>query len=100
MAEKIYDLNVWDWAGYETDYKAEMWRIDVYECDNNYSHNSHPFQIIWLNKTQADMLTLGKNPDEGGYYAGDEDFWIDPAGFLDVYKNVPRKVRRYLEALI
>ena len=101
MAEKIYDLNVWDWAGYETGYKADpVWRIDVYECDNNYSHHSHPFQIIWLNKTQAEMLTLGKSFDEGGDYDWDTDFWIDPAGFLDVYKNVPRKVRRYLEALV
>ena len=46
------------------------------------------------------MLTLGKSPDEGGDYAEDSDFWIDPAGFLDVYNNVPRKVRRYLEALV
>lgn len=101
MAEKIYDLNVWDWAGHETSYEADpLWRIDVYECDNEYNHHNQPFQIIWLNKTQAEMLTLGKSPDEGGYYDWDVDFWIDPAGFLDVYKTVPRKVRRYLEALV
>ena len=102
MAEKIYDLNIWDWAGHETDYKADpVWRIDVYECDPIYmSPNNQPFQIIWLNKTQAEMLTLGKSPDGGGDYDWDTDFWIDPAGFLDTYKSVPRKVRRYLEALV
>lgn len=102
MAEKIYDLNVWDWAGHETGYKAEMWRIDVYECydDVDFEHHDNPEKIIWLNKTQAEMLTLGKSPDESGDYFEDSDFWIDPAGFLDVYKNVPRKVRRYLESLV
>lgn len=100
MADKIYDLNIWDWVGYETDYTAKpSWKIDVYECDNNYSHHNVPFQIIYLTDEQAEMLTLGKSPDEGGDYTGDEDFWIDPAGFLDIYKTVPRKVRRYIEAL-
>jgi hypothetical protein len=102
MTGKVIDLNVWDWGGYNTEYAAEMWRIDVYECydDVDFEHHDQPFQIIWLNKAQETMLTLGKSPDEGGDYTGDEDFWIDPAGFLDVYKTVPRKVRRYLEALV
>lgn len=99
----IYDLNVWDWAGHMTSYKADpLWRIDVYECydDVNYEHHRDPFQIIWLNKTQAEMLTLGKAPEEGGNYHEDSDFWIDPDGFLDTYKNIPRKVRRYLSKLV
>lgn len=103
MSNKIYDLNVWDWAGHLSSYKTDpLWRIDVYECYDyvNYEHHDQPFQIIWLNETQSEMLTLGKSPDEGGVYSGDEDFWLDPAGFLDIYKNVPRKVRRYLEALV
>lgn len=101
MSDKIYDLNVWDWAGHETSYKADpLWRIDVYECDNYYSHESLPSKVIWLNKTQAEMLTLGLDEWGGGDYCSDSDFWIDPAGFLEVYKNVPRKVRRYLEALV
>ena len=103
MSEKIYDLNVWDWAGYHTEYKADpLWRIDVYECydDVNYEHHDQPFQIIWLSKTQAEMLTLGKSPDDGGDYDWDADFWIDPFCFLKTYKNIPRKVTRYLEALV
>ena len=103
MTEKIYDLNVWDWAGHEMSYKAKpLWRIDVYECydDINYEHHDLPFQVIWLSKTQAEMLTLGKSPDDGGDYDWDNDFWLDPFAFLKIYKNVPRKVRRYLEALV
>lgn len=103
MTEKVYDLNIFDWAGYMTEYKADpVWRIDVYECydDVDYEHHDQPFQIIWLNKLQAEMLTLGVDEGDNGLYGSDSDFWIDPAGFLDVYKNyVPRKVRRYLEAL-
>ncbi len=102
MTEKVIDLNVWDALGYHTEYATEGWRIDVYECydDVDFEHHDLPFQTIWLNKTQAQMLTLGKSPDDGGDYAEDSDFWIDPAGFLDVYKNIPRKVTRYLEALV
>ena len=104
MAEKkVVDLNVWDVGGYESDYEDKsVWRIDVYECydDVDFEHHDLPFQRIWLTDTQAEMLTLGKSPDEDGDYTEDSDFWLDPAGFLDVYKNVPRKVRRYLEALV
>lgn len=102
MTEKVYDLNVWDWAGHMTEYKADpLWRIDVYECydDVDYEHHDQPFQIIWLNKLQAEMLTLGVSSEDGGHYEWDNDFWLDPFAFLQTYKNIPRKVRRYLEAL-
>lgn len=95
-----YDLNVWDYSGYPMDCDKPKWRIDVYECDDKFQHSSIPFQAIYLNDNQAEMLTLGKSPDGGGDYDWDTDFWIDPAGFLDTYKSVPRKVRRYLEALV
>ena len=95
-----YDLNVWDWAGHETNYERMSWRIDVYQCDEDWNHFDVPEKIIFLSGTQAEMLTLGKSPDDGGDYDWDSDFWIDPAGFLDVYKNIPRKVTRYLEALV
>lgn len=102
MTEKVYDLNVWDALGYHTEYATEGWRIDVYECydDVYFEHHDNPTQIIFLNDTQAKMLTLGVANEDGGDYDWDSDFWIDPAGFLDVYKNIPRKVTRYLEALV
>jgi len=103
MDKKIIDLNVWDWAGHMTEYEADpVWRIDVYVCydDVNYEHHDQPFQIIWLNETQAKMLTLGLDEADGGHYSWDADFWIDPFCFLKIYKNIPRKVTRYLEALV
>jgi hypothetical protein len=102
MVEKVYDLNVWNESDLVRRDDTPRWRIDVYECydDVDFEHHDNPAQIIFLNDVQAEMLTLGKSPDEGGDYDWDTDFWIDPAGFLDVYKNIPRKVTRYLEALV
>lgn len=97
---KNYDLNVWDWVGYNTGYFGEGWKIDVYECDENFRHNSMPERIIYLNETQAKMLTLGVSEECGGDYCADTDFWIDPATFLETYNDIPRKVRRYLEELV
>jgi hypothetical protein len=94
-----YDLNIWDWKGYNSSYAEEGWRIDVYECDENWVHANDPEQIIYLSDTQARMLTLGLDESQGGDYGSDEDFWIDPLAFLDTYKNIPRKVRRYIESL-
>lgn len=95
-----YDLNVWDYSGYPDNDDMPRWRIDVYECDEDWQHFDNPEKIIFLNDTQARMLTLGVANEDGGDYDWDTDFWIDPAGFLDVYKNIPRKVTRYLEALV
>jgi len=102
VSDKIYDLNVWDYSGYPEYDDKPRWRIDVYECydDVDFEHHDNPEKIIFLNDTQVQMLTLGKSPDEGGDYAWDTDFWIDPAGFLDVYKNIPRKVTRHLKELV
>lgn len=100
LYEKIFDCNVWDYSGYPMDDDRPVWRIDVYECNEDFSHHDNPLQIIFLNDLQAEMLTLGVAKEDGGDYDWDSDFWIDPAGFLDTYKNVPRKVRRYLEALV
>jgi hypothetical protein len=94
-----FDLNVWDYVGYANDYDSEGWRIDIYECDESWHHYNRPAKIIYLNETQAKMLTLGVAPELGGDYDCDSDFWIDPQGFLDTYKNIPRKVRRHLEEI-
>ena len=101
MADKVYDLNVWDYSGYPGYDDTPRWRIDVYECydDIDFEHHDNPEKIIFLNDMQAKMLTLGVAEKDGGDYDWDTDFWIDPTGFLDTYKNIPRKVRRYLEAL-
>lgn len=94
-----YDLNVWNWLGDETNYARDGWRIDVYECDEDWNHADSPVKIIFLNDSQAKQLTLGVANEDGGDYDWDTDFWIDPNAFLDTYKNIPRKVKRYLSEL-
>ena len=95
-----YDLNVFDKLGYETNYQQEGWAILVYACDQNFQHEATPEKIIYLNDTQAKMLTLGVSEECGGDYCADDDFWIDPAGFLATFRDIPRKVRRQLEVLV
>jgi hypothetical protein len=96
-----YDVNVWDWIGHETEYAFEGWRIDLWECDDEYNRQGDlPFKIIYLNNSQAKMLTLGVDEKDGGDYCGDSDFWIDPDCFLETYKNIPRKVRRQLSEYV
>lgn len=96
-----YDLNVWDWAGHNTNYSIESWRIDLWECDDEYNRQGYdPIKIIYLTKAQAEMLTLGVSEECGGDYCADDDFWIDPAGFLETFRDIPRKVRRILEEVV
>lgn len=95
-----YDLNIWDWIGHNTNYKQEGWRIDIWECDDEYNRQGYdPIKIIHLTRTQEKMLTLGISEECGGDYGADDDFWIDPGAFFQTYKDIPRKVRRYLEAV-
>ncbi len=95
-----YDLNVWDRVGHMTSYQAGPgWQIDIYECDDDWDRADLPFKVIKLSSLQAEMLTLGKSPVEGGDYTGDSDFFIDPNAFLGTYKNIPRKVARHLNGL-
>jgi hypothetical protein len=99
IAMARYDLNVWDYIGYDTDYEREGWRVDVYECDENWQHADDPVKIIYLNENQAKMMTLGVAKELGGEYDYDTDFWIEPNFLLKTYSNVPRKLRRYIENL-
>lgn len=94
------DMNVWNKVADETYGERDGWVIDLWECNEHWSPEGFdPFMRIELNDTQAKMLTLGVANVDGGDYDWDSDFWIDPAGFLDTYKNIPRKVTRYLTAL-
>ena len=95
-----YDLNVWDRLGDETNYELHGWVIDVWQCNEHWSPEGFdPEMRITLTDAQAKQLTLGVSEADGGDYSWDSDFWIDPNAFLDTYKSIPRKVKRYLTEL-
>lgn len=96
-----YDLNIWDRAGYETDYKEEGWSIEVYTypyLGAFYGSGEH-HSTIHLTDVEARRLTLGWGPDLGGDYTPDSDFWIDKETFFETYKDIPERVANLLWAL-
>lgn len=105
MSDKIvtdnYDLNIWDRAGYETNYKEEGWAIEVYTypyLGSMYGSGEH-YSTIYLTDSEARRLTLGWGPELGGDYAEDSDFWMDKSTFFETYKDIPERVANLLWAL-
>jgi hypothetical protein len=98
-----YDLNIWDQAGYETEYETEGWTINVYQ----YNYMGSPYgsgkmledRTIMLTDSEAKRLTLGWGPDLGGDYTSDSDFWLDKDTFLETYTDIPERVANLLWAL-
>jgi len=89
----FYDLNIWDKTGYETDYEREGWVISLrsrWMVDGeNVIGNDLPITME-LTEKEAERMTLGKGD---GDYAPDSDFVLDPTALLDIYKDVPERVR-------
>lgn len=103
MSDRIttnYDLNIWDKAGYESEYEEEGWVINVYEYPYpGASYGSGRMledKTITLTPTEAKRLTLGWGTDLGGDYTEDSDFWIDKETFFDTYKDIPERVANLL----
>jgi hypothetical protein len=99
-----YDLNIWDMGGHMSDYEegSEAWRITLHKCvrlpDGSYQTGDHLPDYLDLTAEEARQLTLGWSKELGGMYCADEDFFLDPAGFLDIYKGaVPERVREWVE---
>jgi hypothetical protein len=98
-----YDLNIWDKAGYETEYEEEGWVINVYQYNSvGDPYGSGPMledRTIELTPDESKRLTLGWGIDLGGDYCEDSDFWLDKDTFLKIYKDVPERVAGLLDAL-
>jgi hypothetical protein len=103
-----YDLNVFDRGGYYYDYAegSAEWVILVHHLELGYDGQLQTGEWIEgielvLTLEESDQLTLGLNPEQGGKYSNDEDFFIDPAGFLEVYGDaVPDRVRAFVQQFI
>jgi hypothetical protein len=96
-----YDLNVWD-EGLHND-EESRWKISLHYLEEIYDGSLQTGDHIedvefYFTPEEAQQLTLGFSPELGGVYGADLDFFIDPAGFLDVYKDVmPARVKEFVE---
>jgi hypothetical protein len=102
-----YDLNVYDRGGDLNDYAvgSEEWVILVHHLELGYDKQLQTGEWIEgieyvLTPNESAQLTLGLTPEQGGQYDCDTDFFIDPAGFLDVYKDIPNGVREFVQQFI
>lgn len=68
------------------------WDGDNYSIDQELSQ----FNLV-LTEEDAKALTLGWGTDLGGDYIEDDDFWIDANSFRETYKDIPIKVKVWLD---
>jgi hypothetical protein len=100
----LYDFNVWDEGAYNGE--ESRWKIAVHHLNDNGDGTFSTGDWIedvefYLTPAEAKQLTLGVSEEDGGLYGCDEDFFIDPAGFRDVYNNaIPERVRKFVEKYI
>lgn len=96
-----WDLNVWD-EGLHND-RESSWSIDVYEMleePDGYMHTGKQLEGVRLTLTpdEARQLTLGFEPELGGLYTWDTDFFLDTLSFLEIFKaGMPERVLEFVE---
>jgi hypothetical protein len=99
-----YDLRIWDKLSVDTDGKQTGgWVISIYSIrwpEDFYGMGALlEDKQIDLSEEEAKRLTLGLDPELGGDYTPDDDFFIDKTGFFDTYSDIPERVEDLLEAL-
>jgi len=109
VKKELYDLNVWNegWhnldRGVEATEENSRWKISVHHLDDNGDGTFSTGEWIesiefYIEPEEAKQMTLGVAESDGGLYGSDEDFFIDPDGFLEVYGDaVPERVREFVE---
>lgn len=100
LVKDNFDINVWNRGAYFEEEKAE-WVLCPYKLDwdgNNYSiQDEMDEHNLVLTDAEAFELTLGWGQDLGGDYIGEDDFWIDAGSFKDTYKDIPIRVKVWLD---
>lgn len=98
-----YDMNIWDYKGYETEYQEEGWKINFYQypaVGAPYGNGPMLEELDFvLTEDEAKQLTLGWGPDLGGDYTSDSDFWLDVDTFLDTYTSIPQRLLDHIDNL-
>lgn len=74
------------------------WEIGI--KDVKHSEDDHGMGdlllIICLNDIEAEMLTLGQSPQNGGEFTGDLAFCMDIDTFFDTYTKIPKRIKKIL----
>lgn len=88
-----YDLNVWDEGKHNDPEGPSRWKISVHELEHidgiGYQTGDWLEDVeFYFTDEEARQLTLGVAEEDGGLYAQDADFFIDPLGFIGVYEDV------------
>jgi hypothetical protein len=100
--ETQYDLNIWDYGTHNGN--DPQWRISVHQLE--YATDGHVQCGQWIEGTHLDLtddevvdLTLGWEPELGGDYSCDSDFFLDSDSFFDIYKSIPQRVADFVHSL-
>lgn len=99
-----YDLNVWDKG--EHDGGESAWMISLHyleEIEDGDLQTGDWIEEVtfYFTPEEAKQLTLGVAEEDGGLYGCDEDFFLQPEMFLEVYGDaIPARVREFVEPLV
>ena len=102
-----FDINVYNRGADEStvlppEQAYDEWMLCPYSLDwdgDNYSIDQELSQFN-LVLTEQDVIDLTLGYGDGdllGDYISDNDFWIDANSFRDTYKNIPIKVKVWLD---
>ena len=100
-----FDINIFDRAQYENPGCEEnVWVLCPYTIIEEYSGYGTGDYMEELNlvltEEEAKALTLGWEPELGGDYIGDEDFFLDATTFKQTYKNIPESVSTWIDFVL
>lgn len=105
---KQYDINAFNRGAYVTDGLPEAERYNEWVlCPYEIAGEGMGFGTglekqelnLILTAEEVEQLTLGWGEDLGGDYSGEDDFWIDSEFFLETYKDIPPRVKEWLDNL-
>lgn len=101
-----FDINVFNRGAWHSEMlpeeeKYDEWVLCPYRLEwdgDNYTITDEldSYNLV-LTAEDVKALTLGWGTDLGGDYCEEDDFWIDANSFKDTYKDIPAKVKVWLD---
>ena len=104
-----FDINVYNRGADEStvlpeDEHYDEWVLCAFSIVEEYSGYGTgtfmPELNLVLTEEEAKALTLGWEPELGGDYIGDEDFFLDATTFKQTYKNIPESVSTWIDFVL